>query len=83
MARDLVDYTWRILDLIANMFFVAKNDCNKNEDDRQPLDQMRLIAMDDRDEMPLHESSSPSVSRLIDDRWSKFDRIACVKKDFI
>ena len=65
------------------MFFVAKNDFNKNEDDRQPLDQMRLIAMDDRDEMPLHESLSRSVSRLIDDRWLRFDRIACVRKDFI
>ena len=31
------------------MFSVAKNDFNKNEDDRQPLDQMRLIAMDDHD----------------------------------
>ena len=25
MARDLVEYTWRIWDLIVNLFFVAKN----------------------------------------------------------
>ena len=24
-SRDLVEYTWRIWDLIANLFFVAKN----------------------------------------------------------
>ena len=65
------------------MFFIAKNDFNINEDDRQPLDQMMLIAIDDRNEMPLHESSSPTVSRLIDDQWSRFDRIACVRKDYI
>ena len=57
------------------MFFVVKNDFYKHDFDFQPLDQMRLIAMDDRDETPLHESSSPSVSRSIDDQWSRFIHI--------
>ena len=35
-ARDLMEYTWRIWDLIANMFFVAKNDFNKDDFDFPP-----------------------------------------------
>ena len=38
MARELDFETRSILDLIANRFFVAKNDFNENENDFWPFD---------------------------------------------
>ena len=47
-ACDLMEYTWRIWDLIANSSSVAKNTFKNGENDRGPSDE-EVIAMNDHD----------------------------------
>ena len=38
-AHDFMEYTWRIWDLIANLFFVVKKTFKENDFEAQPLDE--------------------------------------------
>ena len=44
------------------MFFVAKNDFNKDDFDFPPLDLMHLIAINGRDRASIGESANPLMA---------------------
>ena len=73
MARDLVEYTLLIWRIFVNLFFVAKNDFNKNETRFQPFDEAP-IAIDGSDDAPFRELSRSDVERPIFIVWVRLNR---------